>query len=196
MMDIPIPIVVLGPPLAALVGFAVGWWVRGRRVAGRELTLKRRFDNRLSAVELDARRVLERARLESEAARRKIEAERDSLYARLSKLDPAGVGQVDPPWRARLARTRTGRRRNARPAAAEGARAGASNESDDLTRIKGIGPTFEARLNEMGYRTYLDLARWTSEDLDTLGAGLGARIRLKEWSDRAAELHRRKYGGA
>ena len=193
MMDVLIPIVVLGPMLAALGGFAVGWWMRGRQIAGRELTLKRRFDNRLSAIEQDARQVLERARLESEAARRKVEAERDRLYARLSKLDPQGSGMAEPSRRTRRSRTRKGRRRNARPAAAEGARAGASGEGDDLTRIKGIGPTFEARLNEMGYRTYLDLARWTSEDLDTLGKGLGARIRLKEWSDRAAELHRRKY---
>ena len=188
------PIVVLWLVLAALAGFLVGWWTRGRQIAGRELTLKRRFDNRLSAIEEDARRALERARLESEAVRRKIKAERDTLYSRLSKLDPQASGKVDPPGRAGLSRKRRGRPRNARPEAADVATAGASGESDDLTRIKGIGPTFEARLNEMGYRTFLDLAGWTPEDLDALGKGLGARIRLKEWSDRAAELHRRKYG--
>ncbi len=193
MMDVPIPIVVLGPMLAALGGFAVGWWMRGRQIAGRELTLKRRFDNRLSAIEQDARQVLERARLESEAARQAVEAERDRLYARLSKLDPQGSGTAEPSRRTRRSRTRKGRRRNARPADVERAGARASDESDDLTRIKGIGPAYKARLNEMGYRTYLDLAQWTSEDLDTLGRGLGARIRLKEWSERAAELHRRKY---
>lgn len=194
MMDVLSPIVVLGLLLAALAGFVLGWWIRGRQMAGRELTLKRQFDNRLSAIEQDARHVLERARLESEASRRKIEAERDRLYTRLSKLDPEGSGIVNPPPRARLSRTRKIRKRPARPAsAAERARARAVGERDDLTRIKGIGPAFEARLNEMGYRTYRDLARWTSEDLDTLGKGLGARIRLKEWSDRAAELHRRKY---
>ena len=193
MMDALTPIVVPWLVLAALIGFSVGWWIRGRRIAGRELTLKRRFDNRLSAIEHDARQVLERARLESEAARRRVEAERDRLYSRLSKLDPEGSGMMDPSRRPRLSRTRNVRKRNARPTVAARARARAPGESDDLTRIKGIGPTFEARLNEMGYRTYLDLARWTSEDLDTLGEGLGARIRLKEWSDRAAELHRRKY---
>jgi len=193
MMDALTLIVVPWLTLAALIGFAAGWWIRGRRIAGRELTLKRRFDNRLSAIEQDARQVLERARLESEAARRRVETERDRLYSRLSKLDPEVSRVMDPSQRARLARTRNVRKRNARPAAAGRVRARAPGESDDLTRIKGIGPTFEARLNEMGYRTYLDLARWTSDDLDTLGRGLGARIRLKEWSDRAAELHRRKY---
>ena len=98
---------------------------------------------------------------------------------------------MDPSLRAGRARKRKGRTQNAH---LETAGAGASGETDDLTRIKGIGPTFEARLNAMGYRTYLDLARWSPEDLDSLGKGLGARIRLKEWSDRAAELHRRKYG--
>ncbi|WP_420440459.1 hypothetical protein [Candidatus Palauibacter sp.] len=139
MMDVLIPIVVLGPMLAALGGFAVGWWMRGRQIAGRELTLKRRFDNRLSTIEQDARQVLERARFESEVARRKVEAERDRLYARLSKLDPQS-GMAEPSRRSRRSRTSKGRRRNARPAAAEGARALASGESDDLTRIKGIGP--------------------------------------------------------
>ena len=195
MMDVLTPIVVLGLLLAASAGFVVGWWIRGRRMAGRELTLKRQFDNRLSAIEQDARQTLERARFESEAARRKVEVERDRLYTRLSKLDPEGSRRVNPPRRARLSRTPQIRNRHARPgSAAERARARASGERDDLTRIKGIGPAFEARLNEMGYRTYLDLARWTSEELDTLGKGLGARIRLKEWSDRAAELHSRKYG--
>ncbi|MDE2720944.1 hypothetical protein [Candidatus Palauibacter polyketidifaciens] len=194
MMDILTPIVVLGLLLAASAGFVVGSWFRGRQMAGRELTLKRQFDNRLSAIEHDARQMLERARLESEAARRRIEAERDRLYTRLSKLDPEGSRRVNSARRARLPRARTVRKRNARPAAERArARARASSEGDDLTRIKGIGPAFEARLNEMGYRTYLDLARWTSEDLDTLGRGLGARIRLKEWSERAAELHRREY---
>lgn len=180
--------------LVALVGFSVGWWTRGRQIAGRELTLKRLFDNRLSAIEVDARRALERSRLESEAARRKIKAERDTLYARLTKLDPQASGGVDPSRRDGRAPKRKGRTEGARPAAAEAVGGRASGESDDLTRIKGIGPTFEARLHELGYRTYLDLARWTPEDLDALGKGLGARIRLKEWSDRAAELHRRKYG--
>lgn len=194
MMDVLSPIVVLGLLLAALAGFVLGWWFRGRQMAGRELTLKRQFDNRLSAIEQDARQMLERARLESEAARLKIETERDRLHTRLSKLDPEGSGMVSPSRRARLARTRKIRKRPARPASAAGrARARAAGESDDLTRIKGIGPAFAARLNEMGYRTYRDLARWTSEDLDTLGKGLGARIRLEEWSDHAAELHRRKY---
>lgn len=192
------PIVVLWLALAALVGFLLGSWARNRQVAGRELTLKRRFDNRLSAIELDARQALERARIESDAALRRIEAERDRLYSRLSKLDPQGIGMVDPARRAGLARKRTFVSRNARSAGAGvgavAAGTGAAGRSDDLTRIKGIGPTFEARLNELGYSTYLDLARWTPEDLDALGAGLGARIRLKEWSERAAELHRKKYG--
>ena len=197
MMEVANTVFVPALTLAALVGFLAGWWIRSRRDVGKELTLKRRFDNRLCVVEEDARRVLERTRLEAEAALRKVEAERDSLYNRLSRLDreAGGAGSANPARSAGLAREKKDRRFNSRPLAGEGVGAPPTHESDDLTSIKGIGPAFAARLNGMGYRRYFDLARWTSDDLDGLAVELGARTRLKEWSERATELHLRKYGG-
>ena len=59
--------------LAALVGFLLGLWMRGRGMAGRMLTLERTYNNRVSAIEEDAKRMLERARANSAREVRKIE---------------------------------------------------------------------------------------------------------------------------
>ena len=171
--------------LAALAGFLVGWWIRGRGMAGRELTLRRKFNNQVSAIEEDARRVLERARADSEENLRKLETERDQLRARLSRFDARGnaVGHT----RARPGVGSRGEYRG--PGGAHVAAV-----TDDLTQIKGIGPAFEDRLRELGYHTFRDIARWDATDFEALGEGFGARVRLSEWSARAAELHRAKYG--
>ena len=63
-----------------------------------------------------------------------------------------------------------------------------------MRRIKGIGPAFEDRLKELGYNTFQDIALWGPPDFEALEEEFGARIRLAEWSRRAAELHLAKYG--
>lgn len=78
--------------------------------------------------------------------------------------------------------------------AGSGAKQGFPTGPDDLTQIKGIGPTYEERLRELGYGAFRDIARWDASDFEALGEGFGARIRLTEWAARAAELHREKYG--
>ena len=186
-MEALTPVVGLWLVLATLIGFAFGSWGRGRRVSGRELTLKREFDNRLAAVEEDGRRALERARIDSETARRKLVVESDALRAQLSKLDAGRFGATEA---APSAPTDD----HASRAAREGAAAGPADRVDDLKLIKGIGPAFESRLNELGFTSYRDLALWTAEDLIAVGTGLGAKVRLKEWSARATELHLEKYG--
>ena len=175
--------------LAAGAGFLLGWWIRGRHITGRELTLKRNFDNRVAAVEDDARRVLERVKASSAARRKRLEAERDRLHARLSRFATSGRAPARPQRASRGAGKERFRSRPSGSAAAQ-----APRETDDLKRIKGIGPAFERRLRELGHKTYRDIALWSARDIDELGEGFGARVRLTEWSARAAELHRDKYG--
>ena len=81
--------------LATGVGFLLGWWIRGRHITGRELTLKRNFDNRVTAIEDDARRVLERVQADSDVRRKRLEAERDRLHARLSRFATSGRAERD-----------------------------------------------------------------------------------------------------
>ncbi len=175
--------------LAPVAGFLLGWWIRGRDMAGRELTLERTFNNRVSAIEEDARRVLERVRADSEVRRRRLEGERDRLRARLSRFDTSGRPPARPKTASRPAVTAA----YSPPPAARGSEQTPAGP-DDLTRIKGIGPAFEERLKELGYTTFRHIAHWNVSDFEALGEGFGARIRLTEWSARAAELHREKYG--
>ena len=57
---------------------------------------------------------------------------------------------------------------------------------DDLSRVKGIGPVFRARLSEAGVATFADLAR---ADAEALAARIDvAASRVDDWVDQARRL--------
>lgn len=65
---------------------------------------------------------------------------------------------------------------------------GASDDGDDLTVVKGIGAVRAHRLNEVGVTTYVQLASWTDEDLETVAAKIKVspeRIRHEDWVGQA-----------
>jgi predicted flap endonuclease-1-like 5' DNA nuclease len=54
--------------------------------------------------------------------------------------------------------------------------------------IEGLGPTIARLLQDIGIRTFADLAATTPENLKTLLASVGARLRLADpatWPERA-----------
>ena len=64
-------------------------------------------------------------------------------------------------------------------------------EEDDLTAIRGIGPASLKILNELGYRTYLDLAVLGQQDIERINAALGpmgSRMQREDWVGQAAQL--------
>ena len=66
-----------------------------------------------------------------------------------------------------------------------------SDVEDDLTRIRGIGPKLSEQLNAMGITTYAQIAAFTDEDIDAVGAALGrfgGRIRSDGWVESARSL--------
>ncbi len=68
---------------------------------------------------------------------------------------------------------------------------------DDLKRISGIGPAIESRLAEIGITTYRQIAHFTDEDIERVGAHIdffADRIRREGWVVQAAALHRQTYG--
>ena len=68
--------------------------------------------------------------------------------------------------------------------------AGASG-SDDLTRIKGVGPKLAATLKELGVTSFSDVAAWNDADIDRIDAQLGrfeGRIRRDDWVAQAKLL--------
>lgn len=77
-------------------------------------------------------------------------------------------------------------RASARPAAANPPAGG-----DDLRKIKGIGPKFDAALRAIGVSTYAQIAAWTEDDLTRIADQIGAkpeRIARERWIEKAREL--------
>lgn len=62
---------------------------------------------------------------------------------------------------------------------------------DDLKEIKGIGPKYEKMLNDLGYRTFAQVAAWTEADIARMQDAMpnfDNRIRSEDWIGQAAEL--------
>ena len=67
----------------------------------------------------------------------------------------------------------------------------AAGSSDDLCRIKGVGPKLKSQLNEMGVTTFSQIAGWDEAEIDRIDAQLGrfqGRIRRDDWRGQAAFL--------
>lgn len=66
----------------------------------------------------------------------------------------------------------------------------ADAEKDDLTRIKGIGPVIQRRLNEHGIRTFRQIAAWSDADIERIGKLLSfsGRIEREDWRGQAREI--------
>ena len=71
------------------------------------------------------------------------------------------------------------------------AKAPAPGDSDDLTRLKGVGPKLVAQLHEMGITSFAQIAGWSDADIDRIDAQLGrfkGRIRRDDWVEQAKLL--------
>jgi predicted flap endonuclease-1-like 5' DNA nuclease len=67
----------------------------------------------------------------------------------------------------------------------------ASGQTDDLTRIKGLGPKIAALLGEFGITTFAQVAAWTPDDVENIDAKLGrfsGRIVRDQWVEQAKLL--------
>lgn len=75
-------------------------------------------------------------------------------------------------------------------AAAAAAREAAS-QSDDLTRIKGLGPKLKARLAELGVVSFAQIASWSESDIAAIDTQLGTfagRATRDQWVAQAQFL--------
>ena len=69
------------------------------------------------------------------------------------------------------------------------------HESDDLTRIEGVGPFLEKKLNELGVYTYDEIASWDSGRVREVTQAIQyfeGRIERDNWVEQAARLAFRK----
>lgn len=63
--------------------------------------------------------------------------------------------------------------------------------SDDLTRIKGLGPKLQTHLNALGINRLAQIAEWDDAEIDRIDAQLGrfqGRIRRDNWVEQARLL--------
>lgn len=65
-----------------------------------------------------------------------------------------------------------------------------SDASDDLTRIKGVGPAIQEQLKSMDIITFQQIARFTQEDMDRVSDALSfpGRVEREDWVDQAKAL--------
>lgn len=69
--------------------------------------------------------------------------------------------------------------------------ADSSRGSDDLTRLKGVGPKLAAQLSEMGVTSFAQIAGWDDVEINRIDAQLGrfqGRIRRDAWVEQARLL--------
>ena len=63
--------------------------------------------------------------------------------------------------------------------------------TDDLTRLKGVGPKLAAQLGGLGVNSFAQVAAWSEADVDRIDAQLGrfqGRIRRDAWVEQARLL--------
>lgn len=76
-------------------------------------------------------------------------------------------------------------------AAAQEARVEAQENTEELIRIKGLGPKLAATLGELGINRVEQIAAWTDADIDRIDSQLGrfqGRIRRDNWVEQARLL--------
>ncbi|MBK7871065.1 MAG: DUF1049 domain-containing protein [Saprospiraceae bacterium] len=70
-----------------------------------------------------------------------------------------------------------------------------SHERDDLTKIEGISPFLEKKLNESGIFTYEQISQWDSADINRIVQAIGylpGRIEKEDWIGQAIKLQQKQ----
>jgi predicted flap endonuclease-1-like 5' DNA nuclease len=156
--------------LAAVLGFALGWLLRG--------LLARRPS---PAVEEPAGEVPADAALPEGTRVEEIDTGEAGTAA--EPVDPSRPVPVSAQDRIREIAGR--------------AAGGLTPPHDELVRIHGVGPKLAALLESMGITSFRQVARLTPEDVAVVNDALGVfpgRIERDDWIGSARELHRQVYG--
>ena len=165
---------------AAAGWFAAVWWWRAR-----EQETVDELERRLAAASSESsavREELEAATTAAQAARRAAEAARAEAEGYRAEAEAARA-------EAEAAQAEVRRAKRSGDATESPATSGdAGGESDDLTRIEGIGPKIAGILAEAGITTYAALAATPVERLRELLDAAGPRFRMHDpttWPEQA-----------
>ena len=160
--------------VALLIGIAVAWFVFN---ATRKTTITR--DE--TATDEPKAAARNQALIDSEPVARREPASEPPP----APMGVAGAGTAV----AAAAQDAKEKRAEAAPVPAPAPATGATTE--DLTRIKGVGPKLAARLQELGVTSLDQIAAWKDADIDRIDPQLGrfeGRIRRDDWVTQAKLL--------
>ncbi len=109
---------------------------------------------------------------------------------------PASKSQATPAAGASRQGRQNGAQQNSHVAQPKSGN-GKDSRKDDLQKINGIGPAFAQTLNKLGTYTFIQIARWKSEDVEKISKRLETdpeRIKREHWIADAKKQHYKKYG--
>ena len=138
------------------------------------------------------------------------EPDEESTEARLDAGEPSGAVDEEPTERELVAPGVEESAESIQPEAAEESARGIPMPTfseaptaeipavtDDLRAVRGIGPSMERKLHELGIVSYRQLAMLDGAELERLRAELTdfrGRIEREDWVGQARALYREKYG--
>lgn len=164
--------------LALLIGLLVAWWLFGRsaRIAERR---ERRPD------------VLDEGAAPAQRNHALIDAPPAAAPPPIVTPPPVSLGMAGVGEVIAAAATEEADQATPAPATEPASPPLGASESDDLRRIKGVGPKLVALLHSLGVTRYAQIAAWTDEDVARIDAQLGSfagRIRRDSWVEQAKLL--------
>jgi len=163
--------------LALLIGVIVAWWIFARGSSGSE-PRERRPD------------VLDEGGAPAQRNQALIDAPSAAALADSGPDILGGIGEIVAAA-AHDEIERSEAVKQAEEAAQASPAPGESQDDDDLTRIKGVGPKLVTLLNSLGVTSYEQIAGWSEADIDRIDAQLGAfsgRARRDAWVEQAQLL--------
>ena len=178
---------------AALIGFVMGWSLRGKQFSrptestdgGLAFKLRQR-DEELAA-----------ARAEITLHTSTLDTLRNELATLTKKISTYETSQLDRDATTEKQMSGVAGRTEKHARSQKGKRRSPSIKKDDLKEIVGIGPVLERRLNKLGVYRFKQIARWTKDDIERFAGELqsfGDRITREHWISGAKKLHKEKYG--
>ena len=158
--------------IAAVLGFLLGWWLRGRRceqeiddILGRQREALRLRDNTIDTLREQAVPPAQVAPAKAKTAPKK------KPRAKPKPKQKAATAVPDDKPAILLA--------------------AAPEQPDDLKRISGVGPKLEALLNSLGVYQFAQVAKFSKDDIAWVDQHLGSfkgRIGRDDWVGQAEEL--------
>jgi len=152
---------------AALVGFLLGWWIRGAGCRTSLEEIEASWRKRLDGCEAELVTMRDTAG-DNEKEIESLIADRSRLRNELEAAE--GKAKSRSAEIARLKSQLVG----AAPAAATVA------DPDDLTKIEGVGPKISQLLHNAGYLTFTSVANATAEVLKAVLDAAGERFKMHD----------------